>query len=200
MRQLCLLLILFICLSNISKAQLISIVDSTNKYPTIENILKLDYFKDKVVYVDIWGTHCGPCLNEFKCLPELKSKYQNDSIVFLYLCTPYQMKWEDNKENVKLWTSLSQKYHLSGINIFMSAESYMDLFNNHDGSYSEDRKFGIPTYLLVDKKNFIVDFDAPRPSENEILNHSIDLLLNNSTLKKDSVYIAYKLKKHRNKR
>jgi len=76
----------------------------------------------------------------------------------------------------------------------------MDLFNNHDDSYSEDRKFGIPTYLLVDKKNNIVDFDAPRPSENEVLTHSIDLLLNNSSLKGDSTYTAFKLKKADKKR
>ena len=45
------------------------ICDSTQVFKTIEDVLALNRFKNKVVYLDFWGTGCSPCLKEFEFLP-----------------------------------------------------------------------------------------------------------------------------------
>jgi hypothetical protein len=51
-------------------------------------------------------------------------------------------------------------------------------FEKYRDKYSEERRFGIPTYLLVDKTGHIRDFDAPRPSKGLPLYEAIQKLIN----------------------
>lgn len=152
------------------------IVDSISIYKSVDNILEMEELKNRVVYVDIWGTRCPPCLTEFEYIPLLKKRFKNDSIVFLYLCSPYSMHWD--KKNEELWQKIIKKHNLEGIHVLISAECYMSgFFERYKGKYTENRLYGIPTYLLVDKHGEIVDFDAPRPSSNEVLYNEIQKLL-----------------------
>lgn len=159
------------------KGNYVLIGDSTNAYPTINSILKLDYFDNKVVYIDIWGTRCGPCLREFKHLKPLKKRFNKDSIVFLYLSSPYSERWDDN--NAERWKELIYKHKLTGVNILMSAECYVGFFKRYKDKYENKEMYAIPTYLLVDRNGKIVDFKAPRPSERVKLFREIELLLDN---------------------
>ena len=162
--------------SQISPGKYSLTIDSANVYPTIDKILELKELKNKVVYVDIWGTRCPPCLKEFQELPSLKHRFQNDAVVFLYLCSPYTVKRD--KQNEKLWRELILKNDLKGINILISSECYGNgFFEKYKDKYSEKRRYGIPTYLLVDKKGKIRDFDAPRPSKGVVLYDEIQKLL-----------------------
>ena len=175
-----LLFILLLTLSSVNAQKTIQdytiIGDSTNFYKSIDDILMEKEFQNKVVYVDIWGTRCPPCIKEFAFIPELKKQFKNDSIVFLYLCSPYTVKWDN--ENAELWKKLILKYNLNGINILMSSECYEDgFFEKYKEHYTPRRQYGIPTYLLVDKTGKIVNFDAPRPSKKEILYDEIRTLL-----------------------
>jgi thiol-disulfide isomerase/thioredoxin len=141
----------------------------TTQFNTIEDVLKLPYFEGKAVYVDIWGTHCIPCIKEFPNLAALKEKYRNKPIVFLYLKSPYG--FDDSKE----WKQMVYQYGLHGINISMSIKFYSDNFwKKYTNKYSEERSYGIPTYLIINKKGEIVNFDAPRPSEKEELYKLLD--------------------------
>lgn len=152
--------------------------DSTNIYKSIDDILTMDEFNGKVVYVDVWGTRCPPCLNEFAYIADLKEKFKNSPIEYLYLCSPYSMTWDDS--NAELWKELIVKHNLEGINIFMSPECYMDgFFEKYKEKYPPERLWGIPTYLLVNKQGNIVDFDAPRPSTKDKLYNKIQILLDN---------------------
>jgi len=150
--------------------------DSSNRYKSIDDILKIDALHNKVLYVDIWGTRCGPCLMEFTYLPSLKERFKNDSVVFLYLCSPYTMKW--NAENAILWKQLIVKHDLKGINILMSAECYMGgFYEKYKDKYSPRSLYSIPRYLLVDRTGEIVNFNAPGPSSKETLYNEIQSLL-----------------------
>ncbi|MFB6341531.1 TlpA family protein disulfide reductase [Saccharicrinis sp. FJH62] len=159
-----------------NKGEFIMINDTLNQYGDIDKILNLGVFKNKVVYVDIWGTKCGPCLNEFQYLDDLKQRFRNDSVVYLYMCSRYG-KTRD-KANEKLWEELVFKNRLKGVNILISNECYKDGFwQLYKNNYSENRLYGIPTYLLVNKDGDIINFDAPRPSKKEILYSEIQKLL-----------------------
>lgn len=154
-----------------NKGQYVIINDvRSNLYPTVESILAREEFKDKIVYIDLWGVYCGPCLKEFKYSDTLKTILKDFDVAFLYLSSPYT---SHNKTN-KLANEIIKEYNLTGTHVFISAECYQEGFwIKHKDKYSENRMFGIPTYLLVNKSGQIVDYDAPRPSDYKILKDKI---------------------------
>src|SRR5574343_965239 len=133
--------------------------EDTTRFSSLEQILALPEFKDKVVYIDMWGTRCGPCIQEFAYAPELKSAFAGKPVVFLYLKSPYT--FDDSKE----WKEMIRKYDLKGVHVAMSISFYMDGFwDKYKKHYSERRMYTIPTYLVADRSGNIFSFDAPRPS------------------------------------
>src|SRR5690606_29026462 len=59
----------------------------------------IEPFKGKVVYLDIWGTWCGPCVRELsEYTPALKQQFEGqDDLVFLYVAMDSDkdhQKWE----------------------------------------------------------------------------------------------------------
>ncbi len=138
--------------------------EDTTQFDSIEDVLKLPFFRDRVVYVDIWGTRCIPCIQEFPFYPELKKKYKTEKVLFLYLKSPYG--FDDSKE----WKELINKHNVEGIHISMSIKFYSHNFwEKYKDKYTEERSYGIPTYLIINKKGEIVNFDAPRPSKKDEL-------------------------------
>ena len=45
-------------------------------------------YRGKVVFLDFWGTWCGPCVNGMPSLERLKQKYEPRGVVFLSIHTP----------------------------------------------------------------------------------------------------------------
>jgi thiol-disulfide isomerase/thioredoxin len=159
-------ILIFVSLDSNSQKdqQIISLYEDTTQFSTIEEVLKLPELKDKVVYIDIWGTRCAPCITEFKNLGALKERYKNKPVAFLYLKSPYN--FDDSQD----WKKMIQQYKLEGTNVAMSITFYSNNFwNKYKDKYTEERSFGIPTYLIINKKGEVVNFDAPRPGEKEEL-------------------------------
>ena len=44
---------------------------------------KLEDFKGKYVYIDVWATWCAPCRAEIPYLKKIEENYHNDDIVFV---------------------------------------------------------------------------------------------------------------------
>lgn len=44
----------------------IKLLEPSKPYTSITEILQVDELRGKVIYADMWGTTCGPCLEEFK--------------------------------------------------------------------------------------------------------------------------------------
>lgn len=152
-----------------SVASKITLYSDTTQFNTIEDVLKIPSLQGKVIYIDMWGTRCGPCLEEFAHLVPLKNRYKGKSIAFVYLKAPYG--FDDSKD----WKELIEKHHLDGINISMSIQFYTQNFwMRYTDIYSKDRLFTIPTYLIANKDGKIVNYDAPRPSDGEKLYTLID--------------------------
>lgn len=137
---------------------------------SIEELAEMEFIGDlfaeiqekhqgKVLYVDFWGTGCGPCIREFPNSKLLKEQLQDKDIEFVYLCDP--------TENDK-WKAAIAKYQLQGDNYLLTKDQKTSL--RHVFNFN-----GIPRYLIVDKEGSFVDKNAPRPSSKFIKNTLVKL-------------------------
>lgn len=101
----------------------------------------LEQHKGKVIYLDFWGTWCGPCIAEFPNSKKLHELLAGSNIEFVYACI-------DSKERV--WEKSRAEHQLKGSHYF---------FNKRQSD--EIRKAlnlnGIPFYLIIDKNGNIID-------------------------------------------
>jgi len=112
-------------------------------------------FQGKVVYLDFWASWCAPCRQEVPALRALYEKYKNDDrIVIIGIAvhdgyTRWQKALEEDKPE---WLQL---YDPDGV----VARAY--------------EANAIPKYILIDKNGNIVDMNAPKPSNIEVLEKKI---------------------------
>jgi len=116
-----------------------------------------DNFKGNVVYVDFWGTTCGPCLEEFRDFTQsLKDRFKKRSdIKYLYVA----------QGNEYLWRNQIKKYNVEGIHVFVNEVQYRKLYRQT----TSDSLVLMPHYLIIDKKGNIVESNAKGPSDGDSL-------------------------------
>lgn len=132
---------------------------STN---TSEDILGslMKKHKNKVLYIDISATWCGPCIGQLPYSVDLHKSLNDEEVVFVYLFA---------KSNLSHWKKIVSKYNLQGENLFISDEQYNFLLAKYK------IKSGFPRYLIVNKNNQIVK-NAARPSSNKIKEDILKLI------------------------
>lgn len=113
-----------------------------------ENVKSTEYFKNSLVYIDIWATWCKPCIREFPYLDTLKEEYKGKNIRFVSVSfDAKKVDWEEyvNKNKMagsQFWVDPSnKKIYDDGFNITM-----------------------IPRFILIDTEGKIIDANAPLPS------------------------------------
>ena len=129
----------------------------------------LDSFKGKYVYIDLWATWCGPCIQQIPFLQALEKEYHNKNIEFVSISSDEARRsggsWEAAE---KKWRDFVKARGLTGV----------QLWAGQDISFQQAYQVtGIPRFILIDKKGNIVDANAPRPSDpalKDLLN-SLDL-------------------------
>ncbi|APZ47044.1 redoxin [Polaribacter reichenbachii] len=132
--------------------------------PTFENYVdikggtkSLNSFKGKYVYIDVWATWCGPCIQQIPYLQALEKEYHNKNITFVSISTDESRRsggsWEAAE---KKWRDFVKKRNMSGV----------QLWAGQDYSFQQDYQIsGIPRFILIDPQGNIVNANAPRPSD-----------------------------------
>lgn len=109
----------------------------------------LDDFKGKYVYIDVWATWCGPCIQQIPFLKKIEKEYHDKNIEFVSISTDRPNKYET-------WKKMIKDKNMTGVQLYAGQD------------YSFSRNFdirGIPRFILIDPQGNIVDANAPRPSD-----------------------------------
>jgi len=122
----------------------------------------LSSFKGKFVYIDVWATWCGPCIQQIPYLQKLEEEYKNKNIAFVSISTDESQRsggsWEAAE---KKWRNFVKDKNMSGVH----------LWSGKDFSFQRAYKINtIPRFILIDPKGNIVDANAPRPSDPNLKN------------------------------
>jgi thiol-disulfide isomerase/thioredoxin len=117
----------------------------------------LDSFKGKYVYIDVWATWCGPCIQQIPYLQTLEKEYHNKNIEFVSISTDESRRsggsWEAAE---KKWRGFIKKRNMTGV----------QLWSGQDYSFQQAYQINsIPRFILIDPEGKIVEANAARPSD-----------------------------------
>lgn len=118
--------------------------------------VSLSDFKDKVVYIDFWASWCGPCRKNMPFSKQLHSNLsakQKKKIVFLYISID---------ADPASWKKAKGDLGIEGVNVISPGN-----WKSPACAYFQINS--IPRYMIMNKKGDIVDFNAPRPSDDAVM-------------------------------
>lgn len=115
-------------------------------------LIHLSDLRGKLLFVDIWGTWCAPCIDEIPYIAKLQEKYKNNKNVHI-------MSIACDKESARdKWKAFLKKHkEMKWAQYQVTTEGNKIL----DDVY---HVMGIPRFMIIDKDGIIIDADAPRPS------------------------------------
>ncbi|MGB5419440.1 TlpA family protein disulfide reductase, partial [Algibacter sp.] len=115
----------------------------------------LDDLKGKYVYIDVWATWCGPCIQQIPHLQEVEKKYHGKNIEFVSISI-------DKPNDYEKWKTMVNEKQLGGIQLFAD--------NDWESAFVREYQIqGIPKFILIDTEGHIVDSNAPRPSSEKLI-------------------------------
>ncbi|WP_420388568.1 TlpA family protein disulfide reductase [Roseivirga sp.] len=127
---------------------------------TIQDII--EKFRGTVLYFDMWATWCHPCIDEMNT--EFKKPFdeflEDKPVKVIYLSL------DIDRVDAK-WRQMVRDMRLNSFNIRMTDERY-DEVREYIG-VDPRAPFAIPRYFIVNKKGRLVNADAPRPSDGQLL-------------------------------
>lgn len=117
------------------------------------NDIQLSSLFGKVIYIDMWATWCGPCVQEIPYLEKLVERFKdNEDIVFI------SVSLDDTDEP---WLKKLAEDKPSWPQYWLAPQPSSDFCSRLNIST-------IPRFIIVGREGFIADPDAPRPSNDSI--------------------------------
>jgi thiol-disulfide isomerase/thioredoxin len=120
----------------------------------------VERYNGRVLYIDVWATWCGPCLEEMKIAPALHKYFAGKEVVFINLCL------ESSPEN---WLKTINKDIIGGENYYLDANAS----KSFRGAYNIS---GFPTYMLIGR-NGQLHASVARPSDTQSVIKQIEACL-----------------------
>lgn len=150
------------------KNESIIVVDGYENINSIYDVVK--ELKGKVIYLDIWGTWCGPCKQELRYVPELKAKFKNKDVAFVYL------DMDDDKQDA-IWKQFMKINQMEGYHIRKNRKNIQPFWDELLADAVDKQQY-YPQYFIFDKEGKLVVTKAKRPSDKEELYKQIEKYLN----------------------
>ena len=158
-------------LIDLESSQHLSKFKSVYDFPlkdTSGNAIDLKSFQGKYLVFDFWASWCKPCIAEIPFLLDRIKNYQSDSVQFISISLD---------KDVNDWKGAIRKHNFTGIQL-----SDLEGFYSLPAIYS--KVLWVPKVVIADQAGYIIEFDAPAPSE-----QAFELLLNkllklNNSIKK----------------
>ena len=125
----------------------------------------IEPFKGRIIFLDIWGTWCGPCKTALKESHNLKETLKDYDIIYLYLA---------NRSSEESWKNVIKEYNLTGPNCvhYNLPEDQQNAIEH----YLNVNAF--PTYKLIDRQGNIHNYDWLRANDANNLKSTIAKLTN----------------------
>ncbi|MDR1274679.1 MAG: TlpA family protein disulfide reductase [Odoribacteraceae bacterium] len=110
-------------------------------------------YRGKVIFMDFWGTWCGPCIENIKeYSPLLEEKFKSEDLIFMYLA---------NNSPESAWRSFIKQQHLTGAQIVHYRLPARQ-------QYLLEQKLKVtdfPTYVIIDRAGNISDYKVRYPMD-----------------------------------
>jgi thiol-disulfide isomerase/thioredoxin len=113
-------------------------------------------FGGTMLFIDIWATWCGPCQYDHQHLGLLEEFAENKGLELVYVSI-------DKEGDRKKWENYIKYQRIVGYHMLANNQ----LVSNIKNELPEYK--GIPRYIIVDEKGNIVEYDAKKPSDGNLL-------------------------------
>lgn len=137
--------------------------------PNYDNITTLDdllsRFKDKIIYIDIWATWCGPCKAQFAFRKEIDPFFKSKGVEVLYISL-------DRSDDKQKWVNMIKYYNLEGHHLLASEKLAGDIYK----TFGRHNSLMIPRYIIC-KNGKVILKDAKRPQDKDALFKQIESVL-----------------------
>ncbi|BAO77553.1 TlpA family protein disulfide reductase [Winogradskyella sp. PG-2] len=123
----------------------------------------LSDLKGKYVYMDIWATWCGPCIREIPSLKKIEDQFKDRNIEFVSISVDEGRGYKgDAAAAYQGWKKMVAEKELGGMQLLAD--------NGFRSEFIQKYKInGIPRFILIDPEGNIVNADAPRPSNPQLV-------------------------------
>lgn len=112
--------------------------------------VQLSDFRGELVYIDIWATWCGPCIQEHPHWDTLKADYADQPVSFLTVSV-------DNSPEP--WVKMVADKNMEGHQLYAENAWKSDIATHFNVN-------SIPRFILIDTEGKVIDPAADRPSGN----------------------------------